>query len=170
MSTSSSRYWKLKPHAPLWALSLTIITGAAGWHLLRHRPLHQVRKTQTSPESIVAGDLTHRLPLSNRRDELDMLAAIVNAMLERIKKLMTEVKGSDSIAHDLRIPLTRLRGDKRPNEPYKGYFPVDLRVAGGRRRHVVGGGCASAVGTITPTSNPSSRIRRRRTMPSQACN
>jgi hypothetical protein len=28
----------------------------------------------------------HRLPLSNRRDELDMLAAIVNAMLDRIER------------------------------------------------------------------------------------
>ena len=56
------------------------------------------------------GDLTYRLPLSNRRDELDMLAAIVNAMLDRIERLMHEVKGvCDNIAHDLRTPLTRLR-------------------------------------------------------------
>jgi len=35
---------------------------------------------------------------------------IVNAMLERIEKLMNEVKGvCDNIAHDLRTPLTRLR-------------------------------------------------------------
>jgi signal transduction histidine kinase len=54
--------------------------------------------------------LTYRLPLSNRRDELDMLAAIVNAMLDRIERLMHEVKGvCDNIAHDLRTPLTRLR-------------------------------------------------------------
>jgi signal transduction histidine kinase len=65
---------------------------------------------QASAEAIVAGDLTRRLPLSNRRDELDMLAAIVNAMLERIERLMNEVKGvCDNIAHDLRTPLTRLR-------------------------------------------------------------
>lgn len=39
-----------------------------------------------------------------------MLAAIVNAMLERIERLMNEVKGvCDNIAHDLRTPLTRLR-------------------------------------------------------------
>ncbi|MFO2465934.1 ATP-binding protein [Pseudomonas sp. 15FMM2] len=97
-------------HALLWALSLTIIPGIAGWHLLRRRPLQRIRGIQASAEAIVAGDLTHRLPLSNRRDELDMLAAIVNAMLDRIEKLMNEVKGvCDSIAHDLRTPLTRLR-------------------------------------------------------------
>ncbi len=97
-------------HALLWAVSLTIIPGAAGWHLLRRRPLRRIRGIQASAEAIVAGDLTHRLPLSNRRDELDMLAAIVNAMLDRIEKLMNEVKGvCDNIAHDLRTPLTRLR-------------------------------------------------------------
>ena len=97
-------------HALLWGVSLTILPGIAGWHLLRRRPLRRIRAIQASAEAIVAGDLTRRLPLSNRRDELDMLAAIVNAMLERIERLMNEVKGvCDNIAHDLRTPLTRLR-------------------------------------------------------------
>ncbi|MGO3031559.1 sensor histidine kinase [Pseudomonas helleri] len=97
-------------HALFWGLSLTIIPGIAGWHLLRRRPLQRIRAIQASAEAIVSGDLTYRLPLSNRRDELDMLAAIVNAMLDRIERLMHEVKGvCDNIAHDLRTPLTRLR-------------------------------------------------------------
>lgn len=97
-------------HALLWGMSLTIVPGIVGWHLLRRRPLQRIRAIQASAEAIVAGDLTRRLPLSNRRDELDMLAAIVNAMLERIERLMNEVKGvCDNIAHDLRTPLTRLR-------------------------------------------------------------
>jgi signal transduction histidine kinase len=97
-------------HALLWGVTLTILPGIIGWHLLRRRPLRRIRGIQASAEAIVAGDLTRRLPLSNRRDELDMLAAIVNAMLERIERLMHEVKGvCDNIAHDLRTPLTRLR-------------------------------------------------------------
>jgi signal transduction histidine kinase len=97
-------------HALFWGVTLTILPGIVGWHLLRRRPLRRIRGIQASAEAIVAGDLTRRLPLSNRRDELDMLAAIVNAMLERIERLMNEVKGvCDNIAHDLRTPLTRLR-------------------------------------------------------------
>ena len=97
-------------HALFWGVTLTIIPGIAGWHLLRRRPLRRIRAIQASAEAIIAGDLTRRLPLSDRRDELDMLAAIVNAMLERIERLMNEVKGvCDNIAHDLRTPLTRLR-------------------------------------------------------------
>ncbi|WP_434677169.1 HAMP domain-containing protein [Pseudomonas sp. R1-18] len=96
--------------ALLWGISLTIIPGVAGWHLLRRRPLRRIRAIQASAESIVAGDMAARLPVSNRRDELDMLSVIVNAMLDRIEKLMNEVKGvCDNIAHDLRTPLTRLR-------------------------------------------------------------
>jgi signal transduction histidine kinase len=97
-------------HALLWGVSLTIIPGVAGWYLLRRRPLQRIHALQASAEAIVAGNLNHRLPLSSRRDELDMLAAIVNAMLERIERLVNEVKGvCDNIAHDLRTPLTRLR-------------------------------------------------------------
>ncbi|MCU1750302.1 sensor histidine kinase [Pseudomonas sp. 6D_7.1_Bac1] len=97
-------------YALFWGVSLTIIPGIAGWHLLRRRPLRRIRALQASAEAIVAGNLNHRLPLSSRRDELDMLAAIVNAMLERIERLVNEVKGvCDNIAHDLRTPLTRLR-------------------------------------------------------------
>ena len=97
-------------HALFWGMTLTIVPGIVGWHLLRRRPLRRIRGIQASAEAIVAGDLTRRLPLSSRRDELDMLAAIVNAMLERIERLMNEVKGvCDNIAHDLRTPLTRLR-------------------------------------------------------------
>ncbi|RMQ50888.1 Sensor histidine kinase [Pseudomonas cichorii] len=96
--------------ALLWGISLTIVPVVAGWHLLRRRPLRRIRAIQASAESIIAGDMSGRLPVSSRPDELDMLAVIVNAMLDRIEKLMNEVKGvCDNIAHDLRTPLTRLR-------------------------------------------------------------
>ncbi|WP_341520066.1 HAMP domain-containing sensor histidine kinase [Pseudomonas sp. G.S.17] len=96
--------------ALFWGLSLTLIPGLIGWRLLRRRPIRRVEKLQRSTESIVSGNLGERLPLSDRRDELDMLAHAVNTMLEHIEQLMLEVKSvCDGIAHDLRTPLTRLR-------------------------------------------------------------
>jgi signal transduction histidine kinase len=93
-----------------WALSLTLIPGLLGGFLLARGPLHRVRGIEAAIEPIMRGDLRARLPISARRDELDMLAAIVNRMLDQIERLLGEVKGvSDSIAHDLRTPLTRLR-------------------------------------------------------------
>lgn len=96
--------------ALLWGVSLTVLPGLAGWHILRRRPLRRIQEIEAATNRIIAGDLGQRLPVSGRPDEIDRLSSIVNAMLERIEQLMTEVKGvCDSIAHDLRTPLTRLR-------------------------------------------------------------
>jgi len=94
----------------VWALSLTIIPGVLGGFLLARGPLRRVRSIEAAIEPIMRGDLRARLPISPRRDELDMLADIVNRMLDQLERLLGEVKGvSDNIAHDLRTPLTRLR-------------------------------------------------------------
>jgi signal transduction histidine kinase len=93
-----------------WALSLLLIPGLLGGFLLSRGPFQRVRNIETSIQPIMRGDLGARLPVSGRRDELDMLTSIVNRMLDRIERLLGEVKGvSDNIAHDLRTPLTRLR-------------------------------------------------------------
>ena len=65
--------------------------------------------TETA-HTIMAGDLSGRLPVAGTGDELDRLADNLNAMLERIEALMLGLKEvSDNIAHDLKTPLTRLR-------------------------------------------------------------
>ncbi len=93
-----------------WALSLSFVPGLLGGFLLSRGPLQRVRRIETAIAPIMRGDLGARVPVSGRRDELDMLASIVNRMLDRIEHLLGEVKGvSDAIAHDLRTPLTRLR-------------------------------------------------------------
>ena len=82
---------------------------AAGfWRSLRS--LNRISAIRSTSERIVQGELSLRIPSSERHDELDMLASIVNLMLDEIERLLTEVKGvTDTLAHDLRTPLTRLR-------------------------------------------------------------
>jgi signal transduction histidine kinase len=93
-----------------WGLSLLLIPGLIGGYLLSRGPLRRVRVMDTAIQPVMRGDLGTRLPVSERRDELDLLASIVNRMLDQVERLLGEVKGvSDSIAHDLRTPLTRLR-------------------------------------------------------------
>jgi signal transduction histidine kinase len=97
-------------HALLWGVSLTVIPGLIGGFLLSRGPLKRVRAIEAAIEPISRGDLRLRLPVSKRGDEVDLLAAIVNRMLDEIERLIGEVKGvCDNIAHDLRTPLTRLR-------------------------------------------------------------
>ncbi|MDB5459251.1 MAG: histidine kinase [Caulobacteraceae bacterium] len=98
----------------LWALiwsGLTIMVAGFGSGLaLSIRPLQRLRILQTAGQDIAGGNLKRRMPISQRHDELDMFAATVNLMLEEVERLMSEVKGvTETIAHDLRTPLTRVR-------------------------------------------------------------
>jgi len=55
--------------------------------------------------------LGNRIPLRGTRDEWDGLAANLNSMRDRIQEMAEwNRQVSDNIAHDLRTPLTRLRG------------------------------------------------------------
>jgi signal transduction histidine kinase len=77
----------------------------AGRHLLR-----RIATITDTADTIMAGDFSRRVPLSDRGDEFDHLSNRLNSMLERIDQLMGGLKEvSDNIAHDLKTPLNRLR-------------------------------------------------------------
>ncbi|OYW42834.1 MAG: two-component sensor histidine kinase [Rhodobacterales bacterium 12-64-8] len=61
-------------------------------------------------EEVMAGDLTRRAPVFESGDEFDRLSVQLNAMLGKLERLVISSRSAgDSIAHDLRSPLTRLR-------------------------------------------------------------
>jgi signal transduction histidine kinase len=93
-----------------WSIALVIVLGLTGGFLVARRVLRRVDAMTETARTIMAGDLSGRLPTAGSEDELDRLAANVNLMLERIEALMRGFKEvSDNIAHDLKTPLTRLR-------------------------------------------------------------
>ncbi|GAB4221672.1 MAG: HAMP domain-containing sensor histidine kinase [Spirochaetales bacterium] len=60
---------------------------------------------------ILTGDLQERVPPPRGRDELQALVTLFNTMLDRISLLMHSMRETiDTLAHDLRTPLTRFRG------------------------------------------------------------
>lgn len=59
---------------------------------------------------VMAGDLSRRAPVAGVGDEFDDLAQDLNAMLDRIQRLVMSLRtAGDAIAHDLRSPLVRMR-------------------------------------------------------------
>jgi signal transduction histidine kinase len=96
--------------ALLWSGLSIILIGVACGTVLSIRPLRRLRILNAVGQDIAAGNLERRMPVSSRHDELDMFATTVNHMMGEVERLMSEVKGAtETIAHDLRTPLTRAR-------------------------------------------------------------
>ncbi len=92
------------------ALGLMAIGGLLIWFFIGRRALRRIDEVSAASAGIVAGDLGRRLPVSSANDEFDRLSTSLNAMLSRIETLNNGLRDvSDSIAHDLKTPLTRLR-------------------------------------------------------------
>jgi signal transduction histidine kinase len=87
---------------------LSFITGS----LISARTLRPISKLSAAVRSIVdTGKIEARISPKSARDELGDLVILFNKMLERIQTLVEGMKGTlDAVAHDLRTPMTRLRG------------------------------------------------------------
>jgi signal transduction histidine kinase len=116
-------------HALMTSLFWLVVIGTLGGLWVARRVLNRVEAINANAGTIVAGDLTGRLPVTGTGDELDRLVQNLNAMLDRICELMVGLKEvSDNIAHDLKTPLTRLRGRAEQALQF-GKTPEDYRGA-----------------------------------------
>jgi len=90
----------------VFAIALT-----GGW-LATQSALGPVRRLGFAVQRIIrTGRTDARVPLEGSGDALDELTALFNAMLDKIEGLVTAMRGAlDNVSHDLRTPLTRLRG------------------------------------------------------------
>jgi signal transduction histidine kinase len=88
------------------------------------RTVGRIESINATSRAIMRSGLDKRIPLRGSNDEWDRVAENLNLMLDRIETLMEEVKQvSDNVAHDLRTPLTRMRG--RLEKAYHGQRVAD---------------------------------------------
>jgi signal transduction histidine kinase len=96
--------------ASLYGITLTLALALAGGVLLALSAERRLAEINRTTRQIIAGDLSRRAPLRGSNDEHDELAQNINAMLDQIENLLAGMRHvGDSVAHDLRGPLTRLR-------------------------------------------------------------
>ncbi len=92
-------------------LALTLCLGSAlGW-LLSGIFMRGINALLAGSDKVRAGDYSVRVPPVNSGLEMDALVEAFNAMVAETETVVTDLRTiSDNIAHDLRTPITRLRG------------------------------------------------------------
>lgn len=97
-------------HAASLAIAATLMLSILGGIWISRIFLRQVDRIAQAAEQIGEGNLGKRLPERGTGDDLDRLATIINRMLDRIQRLVSNLQQvSASIAHDLRTPLGHVR-------------------------------------------------------------
>ena len=99
----------------LGVVTVTVVLIAlAGGFVVTQSAIAPIRRlTRAVARIISTGRTDERVPLSGdgTDDAIDQLTRLFNAMLDKIEGLVTAMRGAlDNVSHDLRTPLTRLRG------------------------------------------------------------
>src|SRR5277367_1954663 len=90
---------------------LIVLFGSVIVFFVTRRMLGHVREITEAASRIGQSDLSSRVPSSKRNEEVGHLALTLNHMLDRIENSMHQLHSiTDSLAHDLRSPLTAIRG------------------------------------------------------------
>lgn len=93
-----------------WASGIMAALAAGSGFLFSRRLARRLQRAKSICQDIIGGDLSQRLIVSQSNDELDALAVTVNGVLARLDEQTQMLRVTlDSVAHDLRGPLYRMR-------------------------------------------------------------
>jgi signal transduction histidine kinase len=112
--SSESREALLARYRTVLAIvSLVIVAvGLAGGVIVTRWTLEPIRQLIAAVRGIIrTGRIDARVPVRPDQDAIDELSTLFNEMLDRITTLIRGMEHAlDNVAHDLRTPMTRLRG------------------------------------------------------------
>ncbi len=92
----------------MFCVAIPLASGV-GWAIAR-KAVKGIEEVSRAAVDIEKGQLDRRVTIKDQGDEVQMLVDTFNAMAERIRILITEMREmTDNIAHDLRSPLSRIR-------------------------------------------------------------
>jgi two-component system OmpR family sensor kinase len=106
--------------------SIVMLLASLGGSFIINRALHPVKSVVKTAEAITTEDLTLRIDLKDRKDEIGALVKTFNSMIARLEKSINKIRQfSGDVSHELRTPLTIIRGEievllrkDRPKEEY----------------------------------------------------
>lgn len=91
-------------------LLLTILLAIFGGKWLARVFASRLDHLAATADDIAQGQIQKRMPISDKSDEFDRLSLALNHMLDRNTQLLEQQRQiTNDMAHDLRIPLTRLQ-------------------------------------------------------------
>lgn len=97
-------------HGLGWGLVATALLAIGSAVYLARRAQQKIDVFATTLSKVSRGDITERVPVTASHDDLDHVAAQINATLAHLQKLIENVnQASSDIAHDLKKPIGRLR-------------------------------------------------------------
>ena len=92
-------------------IAIVLLLGTIGGFIISISTIKKINLINDTISDISQGNFSLRIPTRDTDDDYDLLAKNINEMLDQIHKLMQGMQNiSNNIAHDLRTPLTRLRG------------------------------------------------------------
>lgn len=93
-----------------WASIVVIALAVGGGALIASRAQRRLDAVRDTMGRVSHGELTARIPLLGKGDDIDLMAGDINVALERLAAAVESMRQvSSDIAHELKTPLNHLR-------------------------------------------------------------
>ena len=91
---------------------MLLLFASLGGSLIIRKALQPVKSVVKTANEITAEDLSLRIDVKNRQDEIGALVKTFNDMIVRLEKSVNKIRQfSGDVSHELRTPLTIIRGE-----------------------------------------------------------